>query len=307
MEKFNMFDPKNPDYEKHSDLPKAMQKDYAEAGEGFVKKEAEEKYVQAEEVAYKNYKSGNSEDLNPLDILHSEALVDEKKKTEETPEFKRKELHDLIKKLDQIGERGEGHYDVREEIANMVIKWFRDDKEIVLKTIPLVNMNKLDKLVYKFTNDDDVVAAAIKRRGLMLGFASERLQNNRKLALEAVKEDGHYFEYATKKIRSDKEIVGEAAKSDSCAVMYVEGDLKNDKAFLLDLVKLNWYGVDTIKDIETKDNYVNSIKDEGIKKWYMFVKSLLDESILKNKDVKDQGDIIVPEKKGGLFSRIFKK
>jgi len=162
-----MFDPKNPDYKKHSDLPEAMKGDYAEDGEGFVRKSAKDEYLGAEKEAYENYKIGEMKNTKPLEVLNNR--VD--KSDEEKKEFK--QLVEITKKLFK-GERDEtwdtnnvfnrmisivkaGNFNNEDLFEVMPVYFdvviyapdeFFNNKEIVLKCLNMPDLTNIDRELF---------------------------------------------------------------------------------------------------------------------------------------------------------------
>jgi len=69
-------------------------------------------------------------------------------------------------------------------------------------------------------NDKSFVLEKVKRNGLALKYASEKLKNDKEVVLEAVRQYGGALEYASYELRNDKEFVLEAVKQDGKALEY---------------------------------------------------------------------------------------
>ena len=113
----------------------------------------------------------------------------------------------------------------------------RDDKDIALAALSGPNFEDFDDsenysfLSSRMRDDVDVLRAALSHQKRCLGeekdygnspmcYASERLRNNREIALEAVYIDGLALEYLSDTLRADELVVRLATKQNSSAARF---------------------------------------------------------------------------------------
>ena len=123
---------------------------------------------------------------------------------------------------------------------------------------------KLNKWSFElFRDDKEVVIEAVRKSGINLGHASDRLKNDREVVMEAVKQSGVILQYASDKLRDDKEVVFESVIR-SATLGYASDRLKDDKNVVLEAVKRNGaslqYASDKLRN--DKEIVLESIKQE---------------------------------------------
>jgi CxxC motif-containing protein len=77
--------------------------------------------------------------------------------------------------------------------------------------------------IVKAAGDEDIGA---------LGYASERLRNDKKLVMSSVKVWGQTLQFASEELRNDKQVVLAAIKARASAIYYASDSLKNDPVFI---------------------------------------------------------------------------
>ena len=107
------------------------------------------------------------------------------------------------------------------------------DPEARKKAIAAVTQNPqaltLENLGWPFTEDCEVVLAAVKLNGTSLMCAHWSLQLDREIVLAAVKQYGAALEYAHESLRADRDVVLEAVKTTGWALEYASEDLRQDE------------------------------------------------------------------------------
>ena len=78
---------------------------------------------------------------------------------------------------------------------------------------------------------------AINNFGFSIQFASERLRDNKNLALEAVKSSGYNLKYLSKRLKKDKSIVLKSLQKNAYSLKYADKSFKKNKTFLFKIFK----------------------------------------------------------------------
>jgi|TARA_B100000315_G_scaffold64570_1_gene58628 hypothetical protein len=65
-----------------------------------------------------------------------------------------------------------------------------------------------------FKADREVVLAAVKETGLVLGYADDSLKSDREVVLAAVRQYGYAFQYASEELQQDEELQKIAEEGD---------------------------------------------------------------------------------------------
>jgi hypothetical protein len=106
------------------------------------------------------------------------------------------------------------------------------DRNILLDTM---KYHPLDLKNYPEAQDDnELVLIAVKKNGLALEFASERLRNDYDIVLCAVKKNGLALEFASDELKHNEQIVHEAICSDGNALKFVPDELKTNRDLIYD-------------------------------------------------------------------------
>jgi len=224
MKSSEQFNPYNAKYKKVADLPKEEQDNFTDVEDGgFVRKEAAEKYLEAEKlVEIANVLK--KEKLTPQDILHAEGL-------EEVRE--REQIIDSLKYYSNKGYRDE----VQSILRNDVTPELRADKSFMMDAIQKVGGWMLEHASIDLQDDKDVVLTAVKEDGYALRYASKRLQADKEIALAAVRDYGSALQYASEELKSDRELVLEAVKNYGY-LRDASEDLRGDKEVVMAAKKI---------------------------------------------------------------------
>ena len=69
-------------------------------------------------------------------------------------------------------------------------------------------------------NNKEFVLSAVRQKGWVLEYASERLKDDKEVVLTAVKKDGNALCFASERLKDDKEVVLTAVKDYGSALKY---------------------------------------------------------------------------------------
>lgn len=106
------------------------------------------------------------------------------------------------------------------------------DRSILIDTM---KYHPLDLKDYPEAQDDyELVLIAVKKNGLALEFASERLKNDFDIALCAVKKNGLALEFVSDELRRNEQIIREAVCSDGNSLKYVPDEFKTNRDLILE-------------------------------------------------------------------------
>lgn len=214
MDKFNKpekFDPSKPEYKKVEDLPRAFREDFinTEDKTGFVKKEADEGFLQATRKADQNIKYGKTEGLTATDVLNEDALNDEKfiEKIIKEKEFGgimgKEDINMESWEEDMLGRRevtkGTKGKDVTNELYDkgVLSKGFFER----LADAGVVFSNPHNSIPRELMNDKEFLLKLVKntKTELSLDLLSERIQQDNDflfmLIMEAIKNYNHTLYY----------------------------------------------------------------------------------------------------------------
>lgn len=199
------FDPSDPQYKKVEDLPRTFRDDFinTEDKTGFVRKEADGHFLEAERKADENIRYGKIEGRSAVDILHGEALRDQVWREEE---FKK------------ALERGifDGFYSSRglPSEANLTNEYFENQK------VDRDFFMRLAKAGVKFNAQ---------------GIPNE-LKDDKEFILELAKHNSEGWELS-ERLNNDEEFILELAKSTKGYISLSDGILKRCKPeFIMKLV-----------------------------------------------------------------------
>ncbi len=101
------------------------------------------------------------------------------------------------------------------------------DKPTMLKSVKK-NGIYLSLANDKLKDDRDIVLEAVRNIGWSLEYASEKLKDDKDIVLEAVRNSGQSLEYASARLMDDKDIVSEAVKNQGWALEYASKRLQSD-------------------------------------------------------------------------------
>jgi len=104
----------------------------------------------------------------------------------------------------------------------------RSDRDIVFRAIRS-NPEALQFASPGLRLNREVVLTAIRRKGVVLRYAHEKLKNDPELVFEAVREDPDALQFASDEIRQNKDLVILAARYKPSAVKFAKGGLERDE------------------------------------------------------------------------------
>jgi Domain of unknown function (DUF4116) len=86
-------------------------------------------------------------------------------------------------------------------------------------------------------DDEEIILASVKRKGLNLQYASDRLKNHEEVVRCAITSCGLALQYAHKDFRMNEEFVMLAARQNPQALAFMHSELKSKQDFILRLLK----------------------------------------------------------------------
>lgn len=98
---------------------------------------------------------------------------------------------------------------------------------------------KKKEIFFTYPDNFENVMHVVKRKGIALEQASDRLKNNREIVLTAVKQNSNAFIFASEKLKNDREFVLEAIKYFPDNIFYASKKLQNDPEIFLKIMRLN--------------------------------------------------------------------
>ena len=98
-----------------------------------------------------------------------------------------------------------------------------------LKQYPL----ELKSFPFDAQDDEEIVCIAVKKNGLALQYASDRLRNNYEVVMLAVKKNGLALEFASEELKNNSEIIFQAILSNGNALQFVPAELRNNRGLIL--------------------------------------------------------------------------
>ena len=107
--------------------------------------------------------------------------------------------------------------------------WMR---EVVLLA---VKSNGLELAGSDYTDDKEVVMAAVKNHGYALEFASPSLKKDKEVVMSAVRNDGSAIQFASGQLRFDHEVIKASFKNNMYALFYHH--VMNNKELVLAAVR----------------------------------------------------------------------
>lgn len=173
-----------------------------EGGE-FARKEAAEKYEDAKKLAEIGKLLEGSGIKTPEDILRPEAEIEDHLRGETKKDNQDRAA--LLRKLEDIKKIDQGAPWDMEMFDSF--RRFNDDKEVVLAVInkglfnQVAGAGALGWASEKLRNDKEVVLAAVKQNGINLMDVSPELSNDRDVVLEAIRQNPRASRYASDEIK----------------------------------------------------------------------------------------------------------
>ena len=82
-------------------------------------------------------------------------------------------------------------------------------------------------------DDNELVQIAVKKNGLALEYASDRLRDDFDTVMLAVKKNGLSLEFASYTLKRNEKIIDAAIKSNGAALQFVPQDLRNNRKLIL--------------------------------------------------------------------------
>jgi len=127
-------------------------------------------------------------------------------------------------------------YASNSELTNFILK-YDNDKNAMLMFIK--DHGDWLENIQKYSDDEDVILAAVNNCGHSLRYTNEKHTRNRNIVLAAVTNDGYALQYVDDQFKKDREIVLAAVCNSPCGLEYAHDNLKNDKEIVLAAVKQN--------------------------------------------------------------------
>jgi predicted nucleic acid-binding Zn-ribbon protein len=292
-EQFKPFNPEDSVYKKVEDLPSAHRAEFIDQeGGGFVRREADERRLEAERQATENINAGKLEGLSPMDVLHNEALAYDKLRTrylnefngveqeldEEVSTLKLKE--DLLKEPSLASDRsfmlGAVKYDgnLLEHASPML----QNDEEVVLTALES-SSHSLNFVSERLRHDRDFILRAAEKiegifssimwadstnKGLFKNEFIEQLSKDREIVLTAVSKNGYSLKDADSEFCGDKEVVLAAVKNSGFMLEKVSRKLRGDRDVVLAAVTEEGYAISYAdpKFRDDKDVIMAAVKKE---------------------------------------------
>jgi hypothetical protein len=90
-----------------------------------------------------------------------------------------------------------------------------------------------------YTNNKEVVIAAVKNNGQALEFASTSLQEDKEVVMAAVKNDGSAIQFASALLQKDKDVLLASVKNNIYA-LYTYRELQHDKDIFMAAVPIGY-------------------------------------------------------------------
>ncbi|MDP3947814.1 MAG: DUF4116 domain-containing protein [bacterium] len=222
--------PKSPDrfdptkYKSYEEIPDTEKGNFVKVGNGFVQKEAHEKFTEAEEIAsIASHVKG--QELTPADVLQVES----------TAEIR--ERKDILGKIEYTLEHWYTSNDDAklDQLFATIPPQLLDDETFVLEAVKLRQFfgNRILRYISsRLRNDRNLFLEVAKYSG-GIQYASEELLGDKELVIEAVKVSGYEFEYASAELRSDKDVVLAAVKRNGHNLRFASEALRNDREVVL--------------------------------------------------------------------------
>jgi hypothetical protein len=105
--------------------------------------------------------------------------------------------------------------------------------EILIQLRQFDLKNKLRDWIMDFSNDEEVMLAAVCCDGSLLKFASSQIQNNKKIVLNSVTGSGDALVHASDFLKNDEEIVIAAVSNCGKSLQFASDNLRKNKKIVL--------------------------------------------------------------------------
>jgi len=144
----------------------------------------------------------------------------------------------------------------------------RKNKKIALKAMK-INVLNITYCSEKFTDNKEMIIKCIKYGAKQnnfnfLYYISDRLKNDKEIAMLTVKTNGCSLNKFSENIRSNKEIIIEAIKQDPFAMIYISDKIKNNSEFIIHCIQnYNVYPYLPSKISQVKKFVLAAIKIKG--------------------------------------------
>lgn len=168
-----------------------------------------------------------------------------------------------------------------------------------------VKSNGLELAGSDYTNDKEVVMAAVKNNGQALEFASSFMQEDKEVVLAAVRNDGSAIQFASASLQKDKDVLLSSVKNNIYALytyrelqddkdifmaavtigyslQFASNALRGDKEFILSLVKKNGMALEFASFVlkQDKDVIFAALTQNGNSLWHLPLNILNDDIVL---------------------------
>lgn len=106
-------------------------------------------------------------------------------------------------------------------------------------------------------DDNDIIMASVRRKGLNLQFASDRLKQNPEIVRQAILSNGLSLQYAHKNLRISEEFVMLAARQNPQALAFMHSELKHKQEFILRLLKSTTLALKYATSLQDNEEFVS--------------------------------------------------
>lgn len=126
-----------------------------------------------------------------------------------------------------------------DNIKTYLNKKIFNDKSFLIRTITETNFDFEEYLTH-FLDDREIILAAVKKRGLLLGHASKKLQNDYDIVYASVENNWESLKFASPELQENVDIAKIYIKSNNYSnLTHISSKLKKDKEFILPFIKIN--------------------------------------------------------------------
>jgi hypothetical protein len=140
--------------------------------------------------------------------------------------------------------------------------YYGDNKLVVMAAVRRDGL-QLQFASERLRDDYNIVLTAVKQNGLALEFASGRLQNNRDIVLAAVKQNGLALEFASVGLRKNRDIVLEAVKQNGMAIRWASERLRRTSKIIITAREQNYLALAEVPEDLRPKYKINETDD-----WY---------------------------------------
>jgi hypothetical protein len=239
------FDPTDPKYKKRENIENAFNRSQFLDDEdgGFASAEAVRAYDDAKLKSIRAVLSGDKTMEDPKNFMIEEAekyvqelaaKVAEDERAHIIREIPKGLLKDkqfilaVLKKANELGNS-------TNVVMELMPKEYRDDAQFMVKAVE-INGSNYYYASDRIKNDKELAMLAMKNKG-SLGDLTENFRKDKTFAMEAVRSRGSNLEWVPDELKDDREIILAAVKNDGNALVYAPEKYKNDLAIVLEAVK----------------------------------------------------------------------